>query len=84
MRERELGLLAAGERAGVLEDEVAAQPEHAEQPAEVLVGESRLLADVLDDRAAGPDPFVLLRVVAHRRLWPRRTVAELGFHLAHQ
>ena len=62
-------------------DEVAAEPEHAEQPAQVLVGEAGHLADVLEHGAAGRDAFVLLRVVAHRDVVAEPDVTELGLHL---
>ena len=58
------------------------KPEHAEQPAQILVGEAGLLADVLDDGATGPDALVLLRVVAHRHVVPEPDLAQLGFDLA--
>ena len=55
--EGELGLLAARQRGGVLEDLVAAQAEHAEEAAELALGQARrLLPHVLDQRPPGRMP----------------------------
>ena len=69
-RERELGLLAAGERRRVLEHDLAVEPEHAEQRPQVLIGLGAHVAHVREHVAARDDAFVLLRVVAERNLMP--------------
>jgi hypothetical protein len=67
LRERELRLLPARERAGVLERHPPGEAEHPEQPAQVLVrGVDGLGAHVREHRLAVADPLVLLRVVAER------------------
>ena len=81
-RERELGLLAAGERARVLEHDLAVQPEHPEQRPEVLVGFGAHVTHVREHVAARADAFVLLGVVAERDLMAERDRAEVGFELA--
>ena len=78
--EGELGLLAAGEGAGVLVDLVAGEPHRADD----LRGASgrravgHLLAQVLEDRAAGVDALVLLRVVAGDDVVAERDRALVG------
>ena len=65
LRERELGLLATGERARVLERDIAEQSERAEQGAELRFGEADGL-EVVHHGLARDDALVLLRVVARR------------------
>ena len=84
LRQRELRLLAARERAGVLEHLVAAQPEHAEQVAQRAVARGRRLAHVLEQRAPGDDALVLLRVVADRHVRAELDLAEVGAELVGQ
>ncbi len=83
--EGELGLLAAGEGAGVLVDLVAGQPHRADDLAEHRVGTGRdLLAQVLHDRAAGVDALVLLRVVAGDHVVADDDLALVGLAVAGQ
>ena len=62
--QHQLGLLAARERAGRAEHDVAAQPEHAQQAAQLGVADGGVVAHLLDQRPAGVDQVVLLGVVA--------------------
>ena len=72
-RERELRLLAAGQRARVLEHDLAVQPEHAEQARRYWSGsEPRRRACARARSRPGDDALVLLRVVAERHLVAER------------
>ena len=83
LRQRELGLLAARERVGVLEHLVAAQPEHAEQVAQRAVADRRRLAHVLE-QACGPrrSPRAPARSSPTDTWSPSSTVAEVGARAA--
>ena len=79
--ERELGLLAAREGAGVLEHLVAGEPEHAQQVAQRAVAGARLLAHVVEQRASVDDALVLLRVVPHRHVGAELDLTDVGGEL---
>ena len=77
LRERELRLLATRERPGILERDVAHEPERAEHTAPLGLGDEGAVAQMVDDGRAGGDALVLLRVVADRHAGAEHHLARV-------
>src|SRR5205085_9977484 len=80
LRERQLRLLASGQRRRVLKGLVTRQREHAQDASELLVSEAvaDLLAHVVEHRTARRDALVFLGVVPDRPAVTEAHLARVG------